>query len=207
MTAVITASRWNATRPRLQVGQPDRGHRRHSPPHHGPGNRPRPRRGRRPAPAVRLRPAGRHPGRPRAWCVKVQTPPACSPVTAQATGALCAPRTTTPTTRPSAAGSASSAPTTSDPPACGSSPTPRPRAPWAPPACAPATPPPCFCPPNTDDSPAPYRRTLRARHEAPFHRGRGLRHALPSAPPDLYATFHTRAPKGALRPPGGTPRH
>ncbi len=47
------------------------------------------------------------------WWLKEQTPLACSPATAQATGALCAPMTTTPTTRPSAAGSASSAPTTS----------------------------------------------------------------------------------------------
>ncbi len=30
--------------------------------------------------------------------------------------------------------------------------------------------------------------------------------SLPSAPPDLYNTFHTRAPTAALRPSGGIPR-
>ena len=55
-----------------------------------------------------------------------------------------------PTTRPVATGSASSAPTTSDPPPCGSSPTPRPRAPSAPRVCAPATPQLSCCPPSTD---------------------------------------------------------
>ena len=101
-------------RPRLQDGQPDRGHRRHSPPHHGPGNRPRPRprswTGPGCSPSARWSPP---PAPSVLWWQKEQTPLACSPATAQATGALCAPMTTTPTTRPSAAGSASSAPTTS----------------------------------------------------------------------------------------------
>ena len=72
------------------------------------------------------------------------------------------PMTTTPTTRPSAAVSGSSAPTTSDPLAFGSSLTPTPTAPSAAPACAPATPPPSCCPPNTDPTES---------HGAGRHRG------------------------------------
>ena len=153
MTAVITASRWNAIHPDYKTGSPTEGT----------------------AGILRLTtdmgtvlvpaeivdrrrlfafgPLVATPGALRALVAKEQTPLACSPATAKATGALCPPMTTTPTTRPSAAGSASSAPTTWDPPDCGSSPTPRPTAPrplWR-------------APPLRHDPPAALRVLTRAR--------------------------------------------
>ena len=147
MTAVITASRWNAIHPTTRPGSPDGGHRRHSPAHHGLGTVLVPDRDRGPAAAVRLRPAGGHPRRPSGTGGRRSRPrPAAVPPRAKATGVPLSPRTTTPTTRPSAAGSASSAPTTSGSLACGSSPMPRPTARRAPRACAPATPRPSCSP-------------------------------------------------------------
>ena len=72
--------------------------------------------------------------------------------------------------------------------------------PRAPRLCVPATPPACYCPPNTDGS-ARVPPGAPAPHEAPFLEG-GFVLSLPSDPPGLYVRFHTRAPKGCPPPCG-----
>ena len=125
MTAVITASRWNAIDPNYKTGSPTTAPQAFSgsPPTREPSSSPpRSWTGGGCSPSARWSPL---PGRCVLWWQKEPTPPACCLVTVKATGARCPPTITTPTTRRSAAGSASSAPTTWVPPACGSSPTPR----------------------------------------------------------------------------------
>jgi hypothetical protein len=111
MTAVITASRWHAIQPDYKSGSPTEGSARilRLTTDHGTVLVPtevvtRPR-------LLAFGPSPPPPALCVPWSPRAQTRPGCSPGTALAIGATSVPRTTTPTTRPCAAGRASSAPT------------------------------------------------------------------------------------------------
>lgn len=95
---------------------------------------------------------------------------------------------------PSATGSASSARTRSDSPPFGSSPTPRPTALSARQACAPATPPLCCCPPSTEptkpDRSGRHRRTTRTRAGCNIDSACPPRSPLPSRKWASSCPFH-----------------